>query len=100
MLSQRTVLPLPALWTGGRQPTALPLSTVSAWRAVRQYGRQVGLQEGLTVHTFRKFVGTQVAAKHGLRAAQLTLGHKRLETTARFYVLEDALAGGLTDHLY
>ena len=45
-------------------------------------------------------MGTQVAAKHGLRAAQLTLGHKRLETTARFYVLEDALAGGLTDHLY
>ena len=84
----------------GHRPTPRPLHISAAWRVVRKYGRQIGLQEGLTVHTFRKFVGTQVAAKHGLRAAQLTLGHKRLETTARFYVLDDELAGGLTDHLY
>jgi integrase/recombinase XerD len=83
----------------GQRPTPRAMHISAAWRVVRKYATQIGL-EGMSVHTFRKFVGTQVAAKHGLRAAQLTLGHKRLETTARFYVLEDALAGGLTEHLY
>ena len=84
----------------GQRPTARPMHISAAWRVVRKYATQIGIEGGVTVHSFRKFVGTQVAAKHGLRAAQLTLGHKRLETTARFYVLEDALAGGLTDHFY
>lgn len=39
------------------------------------------------------------AARRDLRQAQRALGHKRLETTVRHYVL-DSLEGGLTDGLY
>ena len=49
-------------------------------------------------HDFRRFVGTELA-KRDIRQAQKALGHKRIETTARHYVL-DELAGGLTDGLY
>ena len=48
--------------------------------------------------SFRRFVGTQLARKN-LRMAQKALGHKRLETTARHYIL-DELEPGLTDDLY
>jgi hypothetical protein len=43
-------------------------------------------------------VGTELAQRD-IRLAQKALGHKRIETTARHYVL-DELVGGLTDHLY
>lgn len=49
-------------------------------------------------HDFRRFVGTQSARKD-IRQAQKALGHKRIDTTARHYVL-DELETGLTDHLY
>jgi integrase len=49
-------------------------------------------------HDFRRFVGTQLAAKD-IRKAQLALGHKSIEVTARHYVL-DELKVGLTDNLY
>ncbi len=49
-------------------------------------------------HDFRRFVGTQLARKD-IRMAQKALGHKRLETTVRHYVL-DELEPGLTDDLY
>jgi site-specific recombinase XerD len=83
----------------GRRPTARPMHISAAWRVVRYYARQIGL-EGITVHSFRKFVGTELTKRGDIRVAQLVLGHKRIETTARFYCLEDELAGGLTDHLY
>jgi hypothetical protein len=44
-------------------------------------------------------VGTQIAEKYDLRAAQLALGHASPDMTARFYVL-DELKGGLSDGLY
>jgi integrase len=64
---------------------------------VARYARESGLQH-VSPHSFRRFVGTELA-KRDLRQAQHALGHARIETTARHYVL-DELAGGLTDGLY
>jgi integrase len=81
----------------GRQPTALPLSTVSAWREVRKYALQCGLPQ-IKPHDLRRFVGTELARRN-LRQAQRALGHQRLATTVTHYVL-DALQPGLTEGLY
>jgi hypothetical protein len=43
-------------------------------------------------------VGTQLAKKD-IRKAQKALGHKRIDTTAKHYIL-DELEEGLTDDLY
>ena len=78
--------------------SAEPLSRTGAWRIVQRYARQVGLAD-IKPHDFRRFVGTQLTARRGIRQAQRALGHKRIETTAQHYVL-DELEGGLTDGLY
>lgn len=77
--------------------TGKPLSPGAVWRIVRSYADQVGLSH-IKPHDFRRFVGTQLARKD-IRKAQKALGHKRLETTAQHYVL-DELEPGLTDELY
>ncbi len=79
------------------RPIARAITSKTAWRAVCKHAEAVGLPS-VKPHDFRRFVGTQLAAKD-LRSAQLALGHKRLETTARHYVL-DELEAGLTDGLY
>jgi integrase len=81
----------------GNRVTSEPLSTVGAWKLVQKYAPLAGLAH-LSPHDFRRFVGTELA-KRDLRMAQKALGHQRIETTARHYVL-DELAGGLTDGLY
>ncbi len=81
---------------GGRA-TAAPMSAVSVWRCVQHYAALVGLAH-VKPHDFRRFVGTQLA-KGDIRRAQKALGHKRIDTTARHYVL-DELEVGLTDDLY
>jgi len=81
----------------GSRETARPLSAVAIWRCVRKYADEAGLDE-IKPHDFRRFVGTQLARKD-IRQAQKALGHKRIETTARHYVL-DELEAGLTDNLY
>lgn len=81
----------------GTRPTATPLDRSAAWRIVTRYARHIGLQH-VSPHSFRRFVGTELA-KRDIRQAQRALGHARIETTARHYVLDD-LAGGLTDGLY
>ncbi len=73
------------------------ITAKTAWRVVRKHAEAAALPN-VKPHDFRRFVGTQLAAKD-LRSAQLALGHKRLETTARHYVL-DELEAGLTDGLY
>jgi len=73
------------------------MSLTAVWQAVQQYAAAVGLRH-VKPHDFRRFVGTELA-KRDIRLAQKALGHKRIETTARHYVL-DELAGGLTDGLY
>ena len=84
---------------GGRgdRLTAKPISAVGAWRVVQHYADQVGLSH-IKPHDFRRFVGTQLAQKD-VRKAQKALGHKRIDTTVRHYVL-DELEVGLTDDLY
>lgn len=81
----------------GSRCTGRPLSAVAIWRCVRKYAGEVGLDD-VKPHDFRRFVGTQLARKD-IRQAQKALGHKRIETTARHYVL-DELEVGLTDNLY
>lgn len=81
----------------GHRPTARPMHLSAAWRAVQRSAERVGLAH-VKPHDFRRFVGTELA-RRDIRLAQKALGHKRIETTARHYVL-DELAGGLTDGLY
>jgi integrase/recombinase XerD len=81
----------------GHRPTARPMHLSAAWRAVQRAARRVELAH-VKPHDFRRFVGTELA-RRDIRLAQKALGHKRIETTARHYVL-DELAGGLTDGLY
>jgi integrase/recombinase XerD len=81
----------------GERVTARPMSAVAVWRVVRKYTDDAGLTD-VKPHDFRRFVGTQLA-RTNLRMAQKALGHKRLETTARHYIL-DELEVGLTDGLY
>lgn len=82
---------------GEQRASARPLSAVAVWQIVRKYTAGAGLSD-VKPHDFRRFVGTQLARKN-LRMAQKALGHKRLETTARHYIL-DELEPGLTDDLY
>ena len=81
----------------GQRLTARPISVVAVWKIVRKYATAAGLTD-VKPHDFRRFVGTQLA-RVDIRKAQKALGHKRLETTARHYVL-DELEPGLTDNLY
>ena len=81
----------------GERLTAKPLSAVGAWRVVQHYAEAVGL-EHIKPHDFRRFVGTELA-RRDIRQAQKALGHKRIDTPARHYVL-DELEPGLTDDLY
>jgi integrase len=81
---------------GGRLAET-PISTVGAWQAVQRYSAQVGLAD-VKPHDFRRFVGTQLA-RGDIRQAQKALGHKRIDTTAAHYVL-DELEPNLTDDLY
>lgn len=74
-----------------------PISPTATWVLVRKYAQAAGLDD-IKPHDFRRFVGTQLA-RTNIRNAQKALGHKRLETTARHYVL-DELEVGLTDELY
>ncbi|MCB0060480.1 MAG: tyrosine-type recombinase/integrase [Caldilineaceae bacterium] len=81
----------------GERATGRPLSAVAIWRTVRKYAAMAGLDD-IKPHDFRRFVGTELA-RTDIRKAQKALGHKRIETTARHYVL-DELEVGLTDNLY
>ena len=84
---------------GGRGPraTAQPMSPTAVWQVVQQYAAVVSLRH-VKPHDFRRFVGTELA-KRDIRQAQKALGHTRIETTAKHYVL-DELEVGLTDGLY
>ncbi|MFN8498122.1 MAG: tyrosine-type recombinase/integrase [Anaerolineae bacterium] len=81
----------------GERLTAKPLSAVGAWRVVQHYAEVVG-GGPIKPHDLPRFVGTELA-RRDIRQAQKALGHKRIDTTARHYVL-DELEPGLTDDLY
>jgi integrase len=81
----------------GNRLTDKHMSPVSLWRLVKAYAAEAGIAD-VKPHDFRRFVGTQLAAKDP-RTAQLALGHKSINTTYQNYVL-DNLAAGVTDDLY
>lgn len=81
----------------GPRASAMPLSRKSIWQIVRRHAEEAGLDQVKT-HDLRRFVGTQLA-RVDIRKAQKTLRHKRIETTARHYVL-DEIEVGITDKLY
>ncbi len=81
----------------GQWASAKPLSPVTVWCTVQGYADQLDLSH-IKPHDVRRFVGTQLA-RRDIRKAQKALGHKRIDTTAQHYVL-DELEPGLTDHLY
>jgi integrase len=81
----------------GPRATAQSMSPTAVWQAVQHYAAAVGLRH-VKPHDFRRFVGTELA-KRDIRQAQKALGHTRIETTAKHYVL-DELEVGLTDGLY
>lgn len=83
--------------TRAAKPVSDRISEVTVWTIVKRYAKQCDL-EHIKPHDFRRFVGTQLAAKD-IRKAQKALGHRSIEVTARHYVL-DELEVGLTDHLY
>lgn len=80
-----------------QRPLSNPITPASAWKTVQKYAKAANLAH-IKPHDFRRFVGTQLAAKD-IRKAQKALGHKSIETTARHYVL-DELEPGLTDGLF
>lgn len=82
---------------GSREPRSNHIHPESAWEMVQRYAKQVGVPN-VKPHDFRRFVGTRLA-KQDIRLAQKALGHKRIETTAKHYVLDD-LPLGKTDSLY
>ena len=87
-----------AIEAGTHRPLGHRITTDTARYRIKIYTEQADLPH-VKPHDFRRFVGTQLTEKHGLRVAQLALGHASPETTAQFYVL-DELEGGLTDGIY
>jgi integrase/recombinase XerD len=81
---------------GSRCPAATHITRGSAWEIVQRYAKALDLAH-IKPHDFRRYVGTQLAKKD-IRLAQRQLGHKRIETTAQHYVLDD-VALGVTDNL-
>jgi integrase/recombinase XerD len=81
----------------GNRAQASPITAAGAWQVVREHALAAGLDH-VKPHDFRRFVGTQLA-KQDIRKAQTALGHKRIDTTARHYVL-DTLEPGATEGLY
>lgn len=82
---------------GDSRATREPMTGVAVWQTIKKYADACGLKD-VKPHDLRRFVGTQLA-KVDIRKAQKALGHKRIDTTARHYILDD-LEVGLTDHLY
>lgn len=82
-----------------------PLTPRSILRIVKQYAGEYAEESGkeelkdITVHSLRRFVGTQVYEREGIEAAVEALGHSNPATTLKHYVLRKR-RGGLTNHLY
>ncbi|PDW03362.1 tyrosine-type recombinase/integrase [Candidatus Viridilinea mediisalina] len=81
----------------GQRLTKRPMSSPTVWRIVQRYAHAIGIPQ-IKPHDLRRFVGTQLAARN-IRHAQKALGHKRLDTTANHYIL-DELEPGLTEGLF
>lgn len=60
-----------------------PIKRQTLGSRLKLYGKAIGL-EHVKPHDFRRFVGTQVIGKFGIREAQKVLGHASINTTALY----------------
>ena len=58
------------------------LSVAYVEKLMRQIGGHLNIE--LTPHSFRRFVASLVANKHGIHKAAILLGHSHIETTMRY----------------
>lgn len=65
-----------------------PVTRGTILRVTKVWGERAGMPH-IKPHDFRRFVGTQVAKKKDVRAAQLVLGHKSITTTAAHYLMDE-----------
>lgn len=77
--------------------TDKPMDRRNVLYTVKKYARMAGL-EHVHTHDFRRFVGTTLAKKD-IRTAQKVLGHKSIETTAKYYVM-DEVEPGVTEGMF
>lgn len=70
----------------GKRIPDKPISSQGAWKVVKEITEAQGLKS-IKPHDFRRFVATQVSKKD-LHKAKLALGHKRIETTAKYDLRE------------
>ena len=82
---------------GQSRLSARPMTSQAIEQVVDHYARACQL-EHIKPHDFRRFLGTTLA-KRDIRQAQKALRHKRIDTTATHYVL-DELEPGLSNELY
>ncbi len=80
---------------GDTRPLAKSITPQGAWLVVKTLAEP--FVPDVKPHDFRRFVGTQLA-KRDIRKAQLALGHKRIETTAKYDLRE--IKAGETDDLF
>lgn len=74
---------------GAQRATARPMNPSSIWRTIQEYAEACDLTH-IKPHDLRRFFGTNIVAKTGdIRKAQKSLRHKSIETTARYYVLDE-----------
>lgn len=76
-----------------------PLSAFSVRTIVKQAARIGGVSQNVTTHTYRRYAGTRIAKRNGVKDAQQHLGHKDASTTLNNYVIEEPTAG-VADNLY
>lgn len=74
-----------------------PMTAVALWQTVQGYANTCNLSH-IKPHDFRRFVGTTITQKHGIRKAQQALGHKNIGTTTQYDL--SPLELGLTNDLY
>lgn len=79
------------------RPLNTPISTVAAWQIVQEYASACELSH-IKPHDFRRYFGTQLTARFGIREAQKALGHKSIATTAQYDL--QPLLPGLSEGLY
>jgi integrase/recombinase XerD len=93
--------PCPYIFTSFKNATLQsrekPMSSVALWQTVQGYAEICGL-EYIKPHDFRRFVGTSIIQKHGIRKGQQVLGHKNIATTTQYDLSKLEL--GLTNDLY
>ncbi len=76
-----------------------PLSAFSMRTIAKHAARDGGVLQNVTTHTYRRYVGTRIAKKYGVKDAQQHLGHKNASTTLDNYIIEEPTAG-VSDNLY